>query len=147
MISIRKAVTSQEIAEAIAVQLQVFFEEQEIPEDLCREGNENAVHLLALENEKAIGTARLRIQDNGEAELARIAVLSGYRSSGIGKRLVGQLESVARESGASQIVLYPHAYLESFYTSLGFSKTDEETGDVGEHPLITMRKPLSDTNR
>ena len=143
MITIRQATSSDEIGTAIDIQLRVFAREQGIPEEDCHSGNEKAVHLLALDDDTIVATARLRIMDDGVAEVARIAVLPQSRSSGLGKRLVTELETIAIEAGVAQLVLYPHAYLETFYTRLGYSKTDETTPAAGGHELITMRKSIA----
>ena len=143
MITIRKAETTEEIGEAIDLQLRVFAHEQGIPEDACIEGNDESVHLLAQEDNATVAAARLRQLGDGEAEVARVAVLRPYRGSGIGKQLLVQLEAVARESDVQYLVLHPHARLESFYESLGYAKTDDATYDIGEHAIITMRKSLA----
>lgn len=144
MISIRKADTEEDIAAAVAIQLQVFCAEQGISEAECQEGNADSVHLLALDGTAIVATARLRLQEAGEAEVARVAVLPEYRSAGLGKRLVAEIEPLARELEVRQLVLHPHAYLEDFYTVLGYARTDDAAYNVGEHAIITMRKRIGD---
>ena len=147
MITIRKAETDDEIDKAVEIQLAVFSREQGISEPECREGNEDSVHLLAFDGHATVATARLRPGCNGEAEVARIAVLPDFRGTGLGKMLVKRIESVARESGIDDLVLHPHAYLEGFYSGLGYARTDDASYVVGEHAIITMRKSLAADKR
>ena len=103
------------------------------------------VHLIALDGEQIVATVRLRPMSEFEFEVARVAVLPAWRSSGIGRQLVQEVEVMARTTDARVLELHPHAGLEGFYAALGYAKTDDPSYYVGENLIITMRKPIADT--
>ncbi len=145
MISIKPVTTDEEFAAAVGIQLSVFSGEQGIPEAACHEGNDAACHVLALDGEKPVATARLTCGRDGEGELARVAVLPGYRKGGIGRDLVIALEQIAVREGLHGIILRPHAYLESFYAALGYSRANDLVDVVGGCELITMHKRFEES--
>lgn len=137
-----RAQTEKEYADAIRIQLAVFSEEQGIPRETCLARNEDAHHVLAMQDDTAIATARLLELDDAVGEIARVAVIRQYRGAGLGHRLVQELESVAQELDLGRLVLHPHHYLESFYAGHGYRRTDHAVELVGGHQLITMSKLL-----
>ncbi len=73
---------------AFIIREKVFIVEQEVDrEEEFDEFEKSSVHFLAIENDKALGTARWRISENG-IKLERFAVLSEERGKGIGDLLV-----------------------------------------------------------
>jgi len=139
MVVIKPVTTGTELEAAIGIQLNVFSGEQGIPEADCHEGNEDARHVLALDGEKPVATARLIC---GEGELARVAVLPPHRKGGIGRELVLALEEIAVQERAHGITLHPHRHLESIYESLGYFNANDSVDVVGGHELITMYKDI-----
>ena len=136
---LRRVQTPDELAEALAIRREVFVSEQGIPAELDADGRDTiGLHVLIYDGEIAAATGRACLE-NDEATLARIAVRREYRGHGLGGRVVRELERWAVEEGANRFVLYPHAYLESFYEGLGYRKTSE-AGTVGEHRLIEMER-------
>ena len=140
MIAIKQVRTQQELEAAIDIQLSVFTEEQGIPESLCLEGNDEARHVLALDQGRPVATARLICRPDGDSELARVAVLPSHRQAGIGRALVLALEEIAVQCGARSIVLHPHLQLESFYARLGYARLTDAVEVVGGHELIAMSR-------
>ncbi|HJO02815.1 MAG TPA: GNAT family N-acetyltransferase [Acidobacteriota bacterium] len=136
---LRRAHTSEQLAQAVAIRREVFTDEQGIPEDVDDDGRDlGSLHLLVSLGSTPVATGRVCVEGS-EATLARIAVRSDYRGQGIGRRIVRRLEALARQAGAVRFVLHPHASLESFYRELGYRKT-ATAGMVGKHRLIEMRK-------
>ncbi len=120
----------------------VFVAEQKIPLNLELDGYDNdAIHLLALLDQEAAATGRLRKISASLGNISRIAVLPEYRGSGLGKAIVQQLEVIAKGQNLKEVELFPHVYLEKFYQGLGYRKT-EDAGTVGAHVLIRMVKIL-----
>jgi len=141
---IRQALTDAELESAKIIRERVFVDEQKIPAHLVEDSdNDSAVHVLLSENYQDMATARMFVSDNLEGIIARVAVLPVYRGKGCGKLLVEELVSIASEMKIRRLSLKPHAYLEMFYTGLGFTTVAGETEKVGEHLLITMEKFLS----
>jgi predicted GNAT family N-acyltransferase len=134
--------TPEELAAAMAIRRRVFVEEQGIPADLDEDGlDSSAVHVLVCDGKQPVATGRLVIDTRNEGVLARIAVLPSHRGGGLGRRVVRELESLARRRGLTALSLQPHRYLERFYADLGY-ETVAGTSIVGGHELITMRKSL-----
>lgn len=143
MITIRSAESPEDVEFATNIQLAVFSDEQGIPVDICRQRNDEAQHMLAYADDVPVATARLIIEADGQAEIARVAVLPDHRGNRIGARLVIALEDVALRAGVRKITLHPHRYLQPFYASLGYSVADEAPDIIGGHELITMVKQLA----
>ncbi len=142
MVAIKPVTTDAEFNAAIAIQLRVFCREQGIPAADCHEGNDAARHVLALEGDEPVATARLICGQDGEGELARVAVLPSHRNTGIGRELVRALEEIAVREGVHGITLRPHRHLEPFYTSLGYSRLNDVVDVVAGHELIVMHKSV-----
>ena len=123
-IKVHLATTKQELQQVREIRKKVFIVEQNVPEDVEIDQYENSSHhIIALLDDKFIGTARWRKTDNG-IKLERFAVLKEKRGLGIGKELVRFiLEQINTEP-----VIYLHAqdHVISFYKKLGFYS-------VGDH--------------
>ena len=138
------ASTKKEIQAAREIRTEVFIREQGIPKELDLDDDEGqSIHLLAITkgaNPIFVGTGRLTVR--GETGIvSRIAVMEAYRSRGIGKLILLELETIARQKGLRKLTLTPHAYLENFYASLGYKKMDGEKV-VGKYNLLYMEKMI-----
>jgi predicted GNAT family N-acyltransferase len=139
-ITIKRALTPAELEAALAIRHEVFVREQGIPEELDRDGkDQSAHHVLVYSGGHSAATGRVIVSAFGEAIIARIAVLSGYRGCGLGRHVVEELEAIAVAAGAKTLRLHPHYYLEGFYEDLGYV-TVPGTDSVAGHRLITMTK-------
>jgi predicted GNAT family N-acyltransferase len=121
----------------------IFGEEQGIPQEMDFDGmDEKSIHVLLYvnENSEPIASGRLTIEEN-LGMLSRIAVVPEYRGTGVGKRIVRELEKVAKEKSVRKLSLDPHAYLEKFYSDLGYKKI-LGLKQVVNHQLITMTKNI-----
>ncbi len=122
---------------------EIFGKEQGIPEQMDLDGkDERSIHVLLYQTDspEPIASGRLTIEAESGI-LSRIAVAQGFRGSGIGKRIVRELEKIAREKKVKKLTLDPHAYLEKFYADLGYSKI-AGAKQVVQHQLITMIKDI-----
>jgi len=139
-IVVKEVTTQAELQAALDIRDRVFVEEQGIPYELEHDEHDaTSKHLLAVCGDVPVATARLTIMSDGEAVLARVAVLPEYRKSGVGRLLVRRLEEIGAGAKVKRITLHPHHYLERFYAELGYSRFGgEET--VGPHRLIEMEK-------
>ncbi|MCB0183292.1 MAG: GNAT family N-acetyltransferase [Caldilineaceae bacterium] len=143
-----KQITSTaELGQAQAIRHQVFVEEQGIPAELEYDGADlSAIHVLAYQGEDAVATGRLLLEPDGVGVLGRIAVIGPVRGQGIGGQVVRQLEQCAVAAGVQRLILHPHAYLEKFYTALGYQTIAGGESTVGAHRLLLMEKQLAMTN-
>jgi N-acetylglutamate synthase-like GNAT family acetyltransferase len=76
------------------------------------------------------------------AEIARVWVTPDKRGTGLGLKLMGQLESEARRRGARAVSLYTYSWqAEAFYLRLGYSRYGVLTYPIGTERIL-MRKDL-----
>ena len=139
---IKQVETESELEEAIAVRFRVFVGEQSIPpEEELDEADATATHAIALCQEKVVGTGRLVVVDDAEAQIGRMAVDPAWRRRGIGSQILEFLEQSARALGMNRCVLHAQEYVKSFYAAHGY----REHGDIFlevDIPHIEMRKKL-----
>jgi predicted GNAT family N-acyltransferase len=136
---------------AFRVRRRVFVGEQGIAERLEFDAEDaTATHLLALLDEEAVGTLRVRlIEGGGTAKVERVAVLASARGAGIGLRLVQAALDLALRRGAERAVLHAQTPAEGFYAKLGFAAFGAEFVEDGimhvamERPLESARVPAS----
>lgn len=145
-VTVARAGSDAEVADALAVRERVFVEEQDVPVDRERDGRDDeAVHLVAYDGDRAVGAARLR--DYGESEgvrvgkLERVAVLPERRGEGLGTRLTREAERVARQEGFDRLRLDAQTHATGFYERLAYETVGEEFLDAGI-PHRSMAKPL-----
>lgn len=147
MVYLKQISSAAELVQAQQIRHQVFVEEQGIPAELeYDEADRTATHVLAYQDARAIATGRLLIEEDKLGILGRIAVVAGVRGQGIGGQVVRQLEQCAVAAGVQRLILHPHAYLEKFYTALGYQTVAGGESTVGSHQLILMEKRLPITN-
>ena len=143
MVYLKQITSAAELGQAQQIRRQVFVEEQGIPAELeYDEADRTATHVLAYQAERAVATGRLLIEEDGLGILGRIAVVARVRGQGIGGQVVRQLEQCAAAAGVQRLTLHPHAYLEKFYTDLGYQTVAGGESTVGPHHLILMEKWL-----
>jgi predicted GNAT family N-acyltransferase len=117
---VKRVSSSKEREIAFAIRKRVFVKEQGVPEEIEMDrDDERAIHFLALEGNKAVGTARV-VMRQGSAKIGRMAVLKNYRRKGIGKRLLQRTIITARKRGAQNIYLHAQVPVIGFYEALAF---------------------------
>lgn len=128
---------------ARAVRRAVFVREQGVSEAIEMDGHDGeATHVVVTDRaaDRPVATARLRVVDSaGKAE--RVAVRESYRGRGLGRQVMGVVESAARVADCQRMTLHAQTTVEGFYTALGY----ETTSDVFEEAGIAhveMKKPL-----
>lgn len=81
---------------------------------------DSSYHLMAIENNKALGVARLQFLDKTTTQLRYMAVDSKAEGKGIGRTLMEAVEDYARKHGARHIMLHARENATGFYQRLGF---------------------------
>ena len=135
----------EEMAQCRAIRQRVFIEEQGFSREFD-EIDETAWHLLFLDDEIPVGTARLFLY-GGEWHAGRVCVLREYRGRGIGAFLMKECIQKAASMGQSS-VLSVSAQLRArpFYEKLGFTAEGEPYLDE-QCPHIRMVLPLRPAER
>ena len=132
--------TEEERDGAVAVRLRVFVAEQQIPaEEELDEADATALHAVAMDNGRVVGTGRLIDLGEGQGQIGRMAVDQEYRRLGTGGRILLFLEEQGRSRGMTGFVLHAQEYVKSFYAGHGYV----EHGDVFlevDIPHVEMRK-------
>lgn len=109
----------------------VFIEEQKVMSQLEWDGkDEEAIHFLAYQDEKAIGCARAFVIEN-HMQLGRMAVLKEYRNNGIGSFLIEKAITTAKLNQLSKISISAQCHAIDFYKKFGFEVTSEIYLDAG----------------
>lgn len=124
--------TPGELAEAYRIRHQVFVLEQGVP--LAEEqdaDDERAHHVLAWEDLRPLGTARLVPLAEGSAKIGRVAVLPQGRGRGIGLALMEWLHETAQELGCRRLSLDAQVQVRQFYDRLGYYAEGETFDDCG----------------
>jgi len=145
-VTVARGRSDSERADALAVRERVFVEEQDVPVDRERDGRDDeAVHLVAYDGDRAVGAARLRDYGTEEGarvgKLERVAVLPERRGEGLGTRLTREAEQVARQEGFDRLRLDAQTHATGFYERLAYEAVGGEFLDAGI-PHRSMVKPL-----
>ncbi len=141
-ITIREVGSAEELEQAQEIRVRVFEEEQGFPHEVNIDGADQAAsHVLILDAEVPVATARLTTVAEGQGMIARIAVLPSHRGMGLGRHLVRELENIGRRDGLHTLRMEPHAHLEGFYRALGYEKVAGSV-DLAGYRLIRMKKEV-----
>jgi len=144
-----KKITEQsDLNAAFEIRKKVFVEEQGVPlEDEFDEFdqlNGQCEHILTFHNGQAVGTGRMRTVQ-GVGKLERICILEDFRKYGLGKEIIGTLETLAAEKGLSNVKLHGQTQAEGFYKKLGYHTASGEFMEDGI-PHVIMEKELSSSS-
>ena len=119
-LEVRPAAGPRERAAALELRRRVFCEEQGVAVELEVDGRDDAaLHVVALEGGRLVGTCRL-VFDADTAKLGRMAVEPAARGQGVGAALLRAAEAQARAAGAGRIGLHAQARARDLYARGGF---------------------------
>ncbi len=105
-------------------------------EDAC-------IHAMAVtKSGNVVGTARLQFNTPTSAQARYVAIADHMQGKGIGKALMVHLENIAREKGATEMVLDARENAVEFYKSLQYQITGKSYLLFGEIQHYRMRKEL-----
>ena len=138
----REARTRQEVEHALALRLRVFCEEQGVDRSAEQDGRDGeAIHLVAVEGARRIGTCRLLVEER-TARLGRNAVSAEARGRGIGATLLEAADRAAAQAGADRIRLHAQLRARTLYERAGYVAQGDTFLEEGiEH--VTMEKRVA----
>jgi len=120
-------------AQASAIRLAVFVEEQGVPPEIEMDAiDAQCLHAVAFEKETPVGTGRLL----PDGHIGRMAILKPWRGRGIGSAILERLIEAARRRGDREIVLSAQVHAVEFYRGRGF----QPVGEVYEEAGIAHQK-------
>ena len=139
---VRLAQDERELTAALALRERVFCGEQGVSLEVERDGRDlDALHVVALERERVVGTCRL-LFDRDRARLGRMAVEPGERRRGVGAGILAAAERSAREAGAGRITLHAQIAVKDLYSRHGYIQHGEPFVEEGiDH--VAMEKVLA----
>lgn len=114
--------------EVVRIREEVFIIEQQVPKNLELDDRDiHCVHAVAWTDGKAIGTGRL----DTSGKIGRVAVSREYRGTGIGKKIMAELEAVARSKEMERVYLHAQESIIDFYDKLGYTAYGETFIEAG----------------
>lgn len=141
----KRITIESDLEKAFHIRKEVFVVEQGVPlEDEFDEFDSlggQCEHILVYDNEKAVGTGRLRVVDDF-GKLERICILEPYRKFGLGKVIIQTLEEIAKDKEIDRVKLHGQTQAEGFYKKLGYQTSSNVFIEDGI-PHILMIKELN----
>jgi len=120
-ITFKMVTNDEELRSALEVRRQVFVQEQGVSEGLEYDGyDDEALHMVVKDEERVIGTARVRFLTTSQAKIERIAVLMPFRRRGIGRNIISFLKRELKNKQIEHVVLHAQYAVTAFYKSCGF---------------------------
>ncbi len=137
----RTAENVSELEECFRIRHEVFVREQSLFAETDRDHKDDkSLHLIALQNERIIGTVRIYKDPEGIFWGGRLAVRKRYRGKA-GRLLVLEAVNVVRQQNAQVFRACIQKENADFFKSLGWSAVEEEKILYGK-PHIVMEAPL-----
>ena len=133
---------TRDIATCQRLRRTVFIEEQGVSEaDEVDGQDDTAIHLLALDGDRPVGTARILLKGD-IGKIGRVCVLAEARGTGLGAALIrAALDELRRQPGVTAAYLGSQSHATGFYEKLGFVAEGDEFMDAGI-PHRHMRRAL-----
>jgi predicted GNAT family N-acyltransferase len=133
---------TRDIATCQRLRRVVFIDEQGVSEADEVDGlDPEAIHLLAFDGNRPVGTARILLK-GPVGKIGRVCVLPEARGTGLGAALIrAALEVLRAQPGVSEAYLGSQSHATGFYEKLGFAVEGEEFQDAGI-PHRHMRRAL-----
>ncbi len=132
--------TQSEFQDCLNLRQVVFTDEQGFDAAIDRdEIDDTAEHLMALDKDKLIGTARTFPMDD-YYKIGRFCILKEYRGQNIGKKMIEEILQILKEKNVSTVKLSSQYRARKFYASCGFSEQGEIYMEDGlEHILMICK--------
>lgn len=112
----------------LSIRGEVFIDEQKVPEDIERDGKDEAAsHFLLTRETVPLGCGRLL----PDGKVGRMAVLQQHRGQGLGRQLLAFIVEQARHQGMKRLYLHAQAHALDFYLGAGFAPFGEEFEEAG----------------
>jgi predicted GNAT family N-acyltransferase len=124
--------TEEEMQACLAIRHAVFVEEQNVPENEERDGQDDiASHFCVRAGGRVIGTCRIRFIGSA-VKIERVAILKDFRGMGVGAVLMRYILQEVGKTGDIQLFkLSSQAQAVPFYERLGFKTRGHEYLDAG----------------
>ena len=105
------------------------------------DGNDRqALHMVVMDGERVIGTARVLFLATNQAKLERMAILKPFRRKGIGRRLIYYRNEELSKRQVEQVVFHTQYSVVAFYKSCGFEESDSPFWEVSIKHIEMQRQ-------
>ncbi len=121
--TIVQPLTEEEINEYYRIRFEVLRKPWDKPESTTKDETENSSLHFLVKNEKgqSVGTGRMQINSEEEAQVRSMAVLDTYQGKGIGSLILNHIEQLAKEKRIKHIVLDARENAINFYEKNGYT--------------------------
>ncbi len=138
--------TTSELYQLLQLRTEVFVVEQNCPYQDCDGKDYNSIHLLGYENEQLVAYARIvpkGISYEKYPSIGRVATRKTVRQMSYGKQLMNEALTYCRTHFTNSIKISAQAYLEKFYSDLGFITVSEPylEDDIPHIAMIWNQSP------
>ncbi len=133
--------TSIELYDILKLRSEVFVVEQNCVFLDMDDNDQQALHVLGLENNTLVAYTRLLTQKTiyKDVSIGRVVTARGVRKRGYGKLLMNySIAEIQKKYNTNQIVIGAQTYLHKFYSELGFVREGDDYLEDGI-PHIKMR--------
>ena len=147
-ITVKRVFSAAELSRAYAIRIRVFVEEQKVPREIELDADDGrAIHFLAMDGARAIGTARVVLRRRA-AKIGRMAVLKSWRRKGVGAKLLMRAIAHARAMKARKIYLHAQVAVSGFYQRMNFHARGPVFDEAGiAHRKMIWRPPPTNVRR
>jgi len=123
-----------------AIRVPVFVEEQGFAAEIELDGQDpDCVHVLALEGELPVATARML----PDGHIGRVSVIRSHRGRGLGAAVMRKLLEIATAKGIPRVDLDSQIPAIPFYERLGFHPEGPEFEEAGKpHQNMVADLPI-----
>lgn len=101
-----------------------------------------AIHIIAVENDKLVGCGRAHFNSDEEAQIRYMAVENDWQGRGVGKLILDELEKRAVAKGAKKIILNARENVVKFYEKNGYKVVKQSHTLFGVIPHYLMEKKI-----
>ena len=112
-----------DLSDELFVRDEVFTKEQGFTIPDADEFDAISIHAVLYDGDRPVATGRTFAEEDCCWHLGRIAVLKSHRGLQLGRRVMEELEKVARSHGAKRLKLGAQLYAIPFYQKCGFVPT------------------------
>ena len=140
-LSYKLVTNDSELKRAFELRKKVFVEEQGVAESLEFDGNDGqALHIVVMDGERVIGTARVLFLTAKQAKIERMAILKSFRRKGIGRKLIYYLNEDLSKRQVAQVVLHAQYSVVAFYKACGFEESGSPFWEAGIKHIKMLRQ-------
>jgi len=105
----------------------------------------DALHFIAVNNQKIIASARLREMSKELGSIAYVAVLPEFQSQGVGTALIKKIIEIAEKKYLKSLRVMSRINASKFYQRIGFQETGQPFEFLGiPHQFMKLNLPYSE---